>query len=177
MRHATDGRAGRPARRRNGRPDMRRTATTERRGAFTLIELIIVIGIIVLLAGLLLQAVMKARQTGERTEVKHDIAQLESAIQNFKATYDVKYFPSGFILTSDYNQIMPQPPALRESHEYYSKVWPKAFVTAPGPGVLQFGPGKTPLPPNLQSAAPNAPLTIAMDGNQAMVFFLGGIGP
>jgi type II secretory pathway pseudopilin PulG len=151
---------------------MGRTATTRRRGAFTLIELIIVIGIIVLLAGLLLQAVMKARQAGERTEVKHDISQLEAAIKNFQATYDVKYFPSGFILTSDYAQPPGNPQiaaALQESAQYYSKVWPKAFI----PGQ----PGKTPLPPNLPSAAPNATLTIAMDGNQAMVFFLGGIGP
>src|SRR5262245_52380226 len=148
MRHATDGRAGRPARRRNGRPDMRRTATTERRGAFPLVELINVIGNNGLVAGLLLQAVMKARQTGERTEVKHDIAQVEAAMKNFQATYDMKYFPSGFILTSDYAQPPGNPQiaaALQESAQYYSKVWPKAFI----PGQ----PGKTPLPPNLPSAA------------------------
>src|SRR5439155_23508700 len=82
---------------------------------------------------------------------------------------DVKYFPSAFILTSDYTQ--NNSAALQDSYQFYSKVWPKAFI----PGQ----PGKTPLPPNLpsQPPAPNGPLNIFMDGNQTMVFLLGGIGP
>src|SRR5215213_929016 len=105
MEHATDGRAGRPARRRNGRPDMGRTATTGRRVAFTLVEMIIVIGIIALLAGLLLQAVMKARSVGPRTQTKHEIGQLGIGVETFKTTYDVKYLPSIFVLSSDYGNL------------------------------------------------------------------------
>src|SRR6478609_6539080 len=126
MGHATDGRAGRPARRRNGRPDMRRSATTGRRAGFTLVEMIIVIGIIAILAGLLLQVVVKVRQVGPRVQTKHDISQLESAIANFKSTYDVKYFPSAFILTSDYSQPAANPQmaaALQDSYQFYSKTW------------------------------------------------------
>jgi len=153
---------------------MRRTPTAGRRGGVTLIEMIIVIGIIILLAGLLLQVIVKVREKGPQVQTKHDIASLETAIVSFKSTYDVKYFPSAFILTSDYNQPPPNAQAaaaLQDSAQFYSKVWPKAFI----PGM----PGKTPLPPNLpsQPPPPNTTLTYMMDGNQAMVFFLSGIGP
>jgi prepilin-type N-terminal cleavage/methylation domain-containing protein len=154
----------------------RASAHRQRRGGFTLIEMIVVIGIIVLLAGLLLQVIVKVRETGPRVETKHDIAQIETAMKTFMSTYDVKYFPSAFILTSDYN-VGPQQSnnPIFDSRQYYSKVWPKAFL--PNPAQNPALVGKTPLPPNLPSAAPNQTLNVIMDGNQTMVFLLGGIGP
>jgi prepilin-type N-terminal cleavage/methylation domain-containing protein len=153
---------------------MRRfNAIRQRRGAFTLIEMIVVIGIIALLAGLLLNVIVKVRDVGPRVTTKHDISELEKAMKNFMATYNVDYFPSAFILTSDY--VQNNTPALRDSYQFYSKTWPKAFL--PNPAQNPALVGKTPLPPNIPSAAPNAPLNIGMDGNQTMVFLLGGIGP
>jgi prepilin-type N-terminal cleavage/methylation domain-containing protein len=147
---------------------MRRADTNRRLAAgFTLIELLVVIGIIVLLVGLLLPAVTKVREAGTRTRVRAEIGEMSTAIESFKSTFQVNCLPTGFILSSDYSQSNAAP--LQESYQYYSKVWGKAFI----PGQ----PGKTPLPPNLPSAAPNNPLNIFMDGNQALVFFLGGIGP
>src|SRR6478672_4622559 len=102
MGHATDGRAGRPARRRNGRPDMRRSATTGRRKGFTLVEMLIVIGIIAILAGLLLQVIVKVREAGPRTANRNDIGQLGIGVENFKSTFQVQYVPSALILCSDY---------------------------------------------------------------------------
>lgn len=142
-----------------------RRANASRRGGFTLIEMLVVILIIILLVGLLLPAVQKARDAAMRAQTKSDIAGVGTAIENFKATYDVKYIPTFFILAKDYNPRPNESPewvaALRESREFYAKVWPKAFI----PGF----PGQTPVA--------NDVFRICLDGNQCLVFFLGGVPP
>jgi len=149
-----------------------RRAIASRRGGFTLIEMLVVIGIIILLVGLLLPAVQKARDAAMRARVKNEMnSGVGSAIENFKSTYDVKYIPPFFILTNNYN---PQAgdsaamvAALNESREFYSKVWPKAFI----PGA----PGMTPLAADTGPGTPDR--RIKLDGNQCLVFFLGGVPP
>lgn len=138
-----------------------RRALANRRGGFTLIEMLVVIGIIILLVGLLLPAVQKARDAATRARCKNEISGMTTSIENFKSTFDVKYIPSYFILTDNYNPPSPAAAqAYNESREFYAKVWPKAFI----PGQ----PGRTPLPQNT---------IITLDGNQLLVFLLGGVPP
>src|SRR5450755_4295781 len=113
-----------------------RRANASRFG-FTLIELLVVIAIIGLLMGLLLPAVQKIRQAATRAKCKAEIGELGTSIENFKSTYDVKYIPTAFILSSNYNPPFPIPAnsaqvaanaAVADSRDFYSKVWPRAFI-------------------------------------------------
>jgi len=54
---------------------------TARRSGFTLVEIMIVIGIIALLMGLLLPAVLRARESGRRTACTNNQYQLAFAVQ------------------------------------------------------------------------------------------------
>jgi type II secretory pathway pseudopilin PulG len=142
-----------------------RRATSSRRGGFTLIEMLVVIGIIILLVGLLLPAVQKARDSSNRARTKNEISGLATAIENFKATYDVKYVPSMWFLANNYTPPAPQyAPAYNEARDYYSKVWPKAIAN----NVTN---SPQPVGNDLNGTA------VIMDGNQVLVFFLGGIPP
>ncbi len=143
-----------------------RRAIANRRGGFTLIEMLVVIGIIILLVGLLLPAVQKARDSATRARTKNEISGLGTAIENFKATYDVKYVPSMWFLSNNYKN----PPApqyvqtYNEAGDYYVKVWPKGFLGGQ-PNLPQ------PVGTDLQNTA------VIMDGNQLLVYLLGGIPP
>lgn len=145
---------------------MRYSQTNRQRAGYTLIELLVVIGIITLLLGLLFPAVQKFRARGTELEVRHEIGQIETAIDGFKSTYQVSYLPSVFVLAYNYNS--PNHPGMVDSRQYYARVWPKAFLT---PGTA---------PDNVPSAGytrtPQGTL-VTLDGNQALLFFLGGISP
>jgi prepilin-type processing-associated H-X9-DG protein/prepilin-type N-terminal cleavage/methylation domain-containing protein len=62
---------------------------------FTLVELLVVIGIIGLLIALLLPAVQSARESSRRTQCCNNLRQIGLAIQNYESFR--KYFPSGYI--------------------------------------------------------------------------------
>jgi prepilin-type N-terminal cleavage/methylation domain-containing protein len=149
---------------------MRHSGTIRRRSAFTLIELIVVIGIIAILAGLLLAAITKAKAVGPRVQTKADIGQLGLAIENFKSTYDVKYIPHGLILTTPQGFVQLQgnaatQPAIQECQQFLSKAWPKGSTTFFS--LLPDNDQVTGQPVNV----------ITLDGNQTLVFLLGGIPP
>src|SRR6185437_11689408 len=61
--------------------------------AFTLIELIVVIGIIIVLAGLVLSTAGYARKKGARARAETEIAAMSAAIENYKA--DNGIYPRG----------------------------------------------------------------------------------
>ncbi len=146
---------------------MRRSETfCRRREGYTLIELLVVIAIIALLAGLLLQAIVKIREVGPRVRTKAEIGEMELAIESFKSTYPVKYVPTALVLSSNYAPPFPMPQnqdqvnanqAMADSQQYLSKVWPKASWSTGAP-----------LPLNT---------FIPLDGNQVLVFLLGGVPP
>src|ERR1051325_5721519 len=55
------------------------------RGAFTLIELILVVGIIIVLTGLVLSTVGYARKKGARARAETEIAAMAAALESYKA--------------------------------------------------------------------------------------------
>src|SRR6478672_9338641 len=56
-----------------------------RYNAFTLIELIVVVGIIIVLSGLVLSTVGYARKKGARARAETEIAAISAACENYKA--------------------------------------------------------------------------------------------
>ncbi len=69
-----------------------RARRRERRGAFTLIELMIVVAIIGVLAGLLLPVLSAARAAARQTACSSNLRQLGLAVEGYKNEYD-GYFP------------------------------------------------------------------------------------
>ena len=68
--------------------DLVTTPRFHRRSGFTLVELLAVIMIIALLAGLLTPAVMRARTTARNAAIKAEIDMLHMAIMNYKNDYE-----------------------------------------------------------------------------------------
>jgi prepilin-type N-terminal cleavage/methylation domain-containing protein len=123
-----------------------------RRTGFTLIEILIVIGIIAILIALLLPAVMRAFDVGTQTQNFSQIGQLETGIgvakQKLNLTGGIP--PGPFNLKSSYLATDPEMP-------YLTAAWPQAYMGPTGPWT-----GNTGLP------------NVTLDSNQTLLFFLTG---
>lgn len=80
------------------RPTTDHTPRTTDKSGFTLVELIIVVMIIAILAGLLLPALAGARRTAQIARVSTEIKALEASLADFKASYGI-YPPSSITLS------------------------------------------------------------------------------
>src|ERR1051325_8941687 len=75
--------------------DSTRRTTPRCRSAFTLVEMLVVIGIIVLLVGLLLPAVQQAREMARRVQCGGHLTQLIIAVNHYESAHGV--YPPGTI--------------------------------------------------------------------------------
>lgn len=128
------------------------------RSAFTLIELLIVIAIIGVLAGLLLGGVFGVFGTARVTQVTADINSLDKSIQDFKLRFGVEP-PSFIVLYEDAPNWGTGPVPLR-SRALVQRVWPD----------FNFG---TAHDINLDGDTTD---TFVLQSTEALVFFLGGNG-
>src|SRR5438132_5776977 len=69
------------------------------RGGFTLVEVLVVIAIIAVLVGMLLVAVQKVRDTGNRATAVAEITQLDAGLTTFNQQY--KFYPPSHMVELD----------------------------------------------------------------------------
>lgn len=140
-----------------------RHSTRAGRGGFTLIEMLMVILIIVILAGLLSSAVVKAISKAREVRNRDNISQLASALENFKAKFGF-YPPSRIKLCKFYNQYNFSNPLDTDSVQTLTRMFPRIDILSwTSAGIDWDGTGNTGEPPSI------------LEGDQCLVFFLGGI--
>ena len=105
-----------------------------RRGGFTLVELLVVVGAIAVLIALLLPAVQQAREAARRSQCKNNLKQLGLAVHNYHDTH--RCFPPEMISP-------PAPASMNFSWGWGAIILP--YVEQPGL-YGQLRPGHGPLP-------------------------------
>ena len=142
----------------------------EKRSAFTLIELMMVILIIAILLSLLSGAVMKFIRQGNITKNRTEIGQLESSVAAFNQAFGLDskqgYFPSRFILCENYSDYFnasgqPQSQLHRDSLAYLQRIFPKLWKY--NTNAIDWN----------NNGVADGP--VYLEGSQCLVFFLGGI--
>jgi prepilin-type N-terminal cleavage/methylation domain-containing protein len=139
-----------------------------RRQAFTLTELLIVIAIIAVLAGLIAAAAVNALRKGRETRITLEMQNMSGAIENFKNDYGM-YPPNGM------TEMAPSAnPAAGTSAALVRADFKRAFAKAfPGhnepPALIDALAGVTPSGANM-----SGPLENGMRANEALYFWLAG---
>jgi len=138
----------------------RKQITGDRRGGFTLIEIMVVIVIIAILISLLLPAIGGARRRARVAQVRSEIGTMESAIASFRAEFGIE--PPGSIrlyrnATGWNTPATGRDEAIRVfSRSYIRQIWPQFDFNTTAGGAFW---------------AADADL----NGAECLVFFLGGV--
>jgi prepilin-type N-terminal cleavage/methylation domain-containing protein len=148
--------------------------TGERRSAFTLIEMLIVITIILILVGLLAAAVIKLIGKGAEAQVQSEFDGLSQAIGAFKQEFGVSYIPSQILLCEDgnysfytSNPASPYNQLAIDSQTYLQQMFGSRYSIATTP-VKWRQDGQ----PSFTTKN-NPPMIL--EGQHCLVFFLGGV--
>ena len=140
-----------------------------RRQAFTLTELLIVIAIIAVLAGLIAAAAVNALRRGRETRVTLELKNMAGAVENFKNDYGM-YPPNGMTEMAPVPNPTPGTSAALVKADFV-RAFKKAFPRHNEPNALiEALAGVT--PPG--AANMNGPLDYGMRANEALYFWLGG---
>lgn len=102
--------------------------------AFTLVEMLVVLGIIAILVALLMPAVMAAVNSGRRTRMATEIAQIKDAIEKYKT--DKGDYPPNFrnysVFLRHVRRCYPKIAAM-ELNTFIQLVWPGRDLSNPPP--------------------------------------------
>jgi general secretion pathway protein G len=147
---------------------MKRNDRKYLRPGFTLVEMLVVMLIIAVLVSLLAGVVVKVLAKGPEVQRRSDISQMESAVGQFKAKFNVEYMPSRFALRSYVSQYQT---GAGNQLEVDSLLFLKRMFTD-RVGTNSAG-MDIPLAWNGAPLANNQ--VVVLSGDQCLVFFLGGI--
>jgi general secretion pathway protein G len=143
------------------------------RRAFTLVEMMVVIVIIGVLAGLTIPALMRARLTAMEARVVVEIKQLESGIAAFKAKYGVEP-PSQFNLYLTQTGWSADPNAM----SIVRQIWPQFDFTMGDTTNSMLGAGTVfPTYWTTIKGTVNGSPALQFNCAESLLFFLGGIIP
>ena len=142
-----------------GRKAMRYPFRGRTRSAFTLVELLVVIGILAILMSLVTAGVIKYLERIPYTQTVNDIRQLAVGIEGFKTKYLV-YPPSSIYLSNNLSDFAAN--GQQASLAYLNAIWPRLNWAA---GIDWSG-GQGGIPAG----------GIVLQGDQCLVFFLNGPG-
>lgn len=136
--------------------------TESRRSAFTIIELVIVVGIMIILMGFVLPTLMDVLSLRGKTQTRVEIAEMDGVLTT-KFLGEFKQYPPSMITLyeneADYPTFMSQ--MEEDSRAFIHKMFPA--LPTPWVGIDWNGNG----------IVDTAPVTLY--GDQCLVFFLGGI--
>jgi prepilin-type N-terminal cleavage/methylation domain-containing protein len=143
----------------------------DRRAAFTLIELLIVIAIIGILLSITAAGVMKFITSANQTQTRTEIGQLETALAAAKADLGqgnpALCLPSKIVLHENLNDYSTTDQA---SYSYLVKIFGKRAM-----GFTTGGNGSGWIDWNGDGSQPAAGTAVTLYGQTALVFWLGGI--
>ena len=147
-----------------------RSATPRLRGAFTLIEILVVIAIVAILAGIAWPVVEHAKESGRRSACVSNLHQIGTASVAYLQDYDDRTVPA---LQGPYND--PRAPAWADSFYSYTRngqvfqcpsnipkmapnpsgvFWRRGMQNAPGDREYSFGANAWPVVPPYQTPGP-----------------------
>jgi prepilin-type N-terminal cleavage/methylation domain-containing protein len=133
---------------------LRNHSRRNQRGAFTLVEMVVVLLIIAILASLVVSVTVNVTNQMTQAQTRTEISQLEVALRAFMSDYGLSDPPPSYLILNETS------PLSTPSAAFLQKVFGKN-LGAQGP-VDWNGDG-----------VPNGPWTL--EGEQCLVFYLGGI--
>lgn len=141
--------------------------SSTRRSGFTLIEMLVVMAIVALLAGLIMIPVNRSRHTAQVASVVAEISNLEKALADFKLKYGVD-IPSSVVLHETSMGWADTGVATTRSKSVIGRIWPQfdfTYALAATPGQYDInGDGQ------IKTDGP-----LVLRGVECLVFFLGGV--